>query len=301
MNGLGERCGNADLVTLIPTLVLKLGLLTGVTDAGLRHLTHLSRTFDEQQARTPDRSAPYVGASAFAHKAGLHASAVAKDPSFYEHIEPGLVGNQRDILVSDQAGRSNLVRRFAEMGLDVVPDAEQTTVILAALKEHEARGWSYDGASASFELLACRELGLVPDYFDLLSFRVIDERRFNAVGELVTLSEATIKVEVAGRPFYTVADGNGPVNALDQALRQALSTTYPALAAMRLLDYKVRILAPERGTAAVTRVVIESGDDTGAVWQTVGVSANIIDASFAALHDAITFKLFRARAQVPLG
>ena len=301
LNGLGERCGNANLVSLIPTLALKLGCHTGIGEAGLRRLTHLSRTFDEQLARTPDRSAPYVGASAFAHKAGLHASAVAKDPSFYEHIEPAAVGNQRDVLLSDQAGRANLLRRFAEMGLDVEPDAAETARLLACLKEREARGWSYDGASASALLLVRRELGLLLDYFTLLSFRVIDERRFNAAGALVTLSEATIKVEVAGRQFYTVADGNGPVNALDSALRQALSTTYPALRQMQLLDYKVRILASGHGTAAITRVTIESGDAAGNVWQTVGVSANIIDASFAALHDAITYKLFLEAAEVPAG
>lgn len=299
LNGLGERCGNANLVSLIPTLKLKLGYETGVSDAALRHLTHLSRTFDERLNRTPNRHAAYVGASAFAHKAGLHASAVAKDPVFYEHVDPALVGNTRDILVSDQAGRSNLLFRFAEMGLDIDPDPAQTAELLAVIKDREARGWAYDGATASFELLVRRTLGQVPDYFDLLSFRVIDERRFNAKGELVTTSEATIKVAVGGRKFYTVADGNGPVNALDHALREALAETYPALSEVQLLDYKVRILAPERGTAAVTRVIIESGDRDGRVWQTVGVSGNIIDASYNALHDAITYKLFLDGAEAP--
>ena len=299
LNGLGERCGNANLVSLIPTLTLKLGYTTGVPEAGLRHLTHLSRTFDERLNRTPNRHAPYVGASAFAHKAGLHAAAVTKDPTYYEHLDPALVGNSRDVLVSDQAGRSNLLFRFAEMGLDVDPDPEQTAALLAAIKDREARGWAYDGATASFELLVRRTLGQVPDYFDLLSFRVIDERRFNALGELVTTSEATIKVAVGGRHYYTVADGNGPVNALDHALRQALAETYPALGDMQLVDYKVRILAPEQGTAAVTRVVIDSGDGAGQVWQTVGVSGNIIDASYNALHDAITYKLFIDGARAP--
>jgi 2-isopropylmalate synthase len=291
LNGLGERCGNANLVSLIPTLKLKMGYEIGVTDEALRRLTQLSRTFDEQLNRTPNRHAAYVGASAFAHKGGLHAAAVAKDPTFYEHIDPALVGNSRDILVSDQAGRSNLLQRFAEMGLDFQPDAGQTAELLSVIKERESKGWAYDGASASFELLVRRTLHTVPDYFDLLSFRVIDERRFNAVGELVTLSEATIKVGVGGKHFYTVADGNGPVNALDHALRQALAETYPSLGHMQLVDYKVRILTPEQGTAAVTRVIIESADDEGRVWQTVGVSGNIIDASFNALHDAITWKL----------
>jgi 2-isopropylmalate synthase len=301
LNGLGERCGNANLVSLIPTLKLKLGFEIGVPDEGLRRLTHLSRTFDERLNRSPNRHAAYVGASAFAHKAGLHASAVAKNAGFYEHIDPALVGNMRDILISDQAGRSNLLFRFAAMGLEIDPDPEQTARLLAVIKDRESRGWAYDGATASFELLVRRTLGEVPDYFDLLSFRVIDERRFNARGELITTSEATIKVAVKGRNYYTVADGNGPVNALDHALRQALVETYPQLEQMQLLDYKVRILAPEQGTAAVTRVIIESGDGDGRIWQTVGVSGNIIDASYNALHDAITWKLFIDGARVPGG
>ena len=195
LNGLGERCGNANLVSLIPTLKLKLGYEVGVSDEALRSLTHLSRTFDEQLNRTPNRHAPYVGASAFAHKAGLHASAVAKDPRFYEHVDPALVGNSRDVLVSDQAGRSNLLQRFAEMGLAIEPDAEATAAILALLKEREAGGYSYDGAAASFELLVRRGLGQVPAFFELQSFRVMDEHRFNALGQRVIQSEATIKVD----------------------------------------------------------------------------------------------------------
>jgi 2-isopropylmalate synthase len=291
LNGLGERCGNADLVTLLPTLVLKLGYATGVSAEALQGLTQLSRTFDEALNRTPNRHRPYVGAAAFAHKAGLHASAVLRDPSYYEHIDPELVGNRRDILVSDQAGRANLLARLREMGLAVEPQPEATGALLAELKAREAQGFAYEGASASFELLVRRTLDRVPDYFELLSFRVIDERRRNAKGELVTLSEATTKVRIGERRFFTVAEGNGPVNALDSALRQALSPVYPSLGHMQLVDYKVRILAPERGTAAVTRVLIESADDEGRVWQTVGVSGNIIDASYMALHDAITWKL----------
>jgi 2-isopropylmalate synthase len=291
LNGLGERCGNANLVSLIPTLKLKLGYDIGIDDAALERLTAISRGFDERLNRTPDRGAAYVGANAFAHKGGLHASAVAKDPGFYEHVDPTLVGNARDILVSDQAGRANLMQRFADMGLEVEPSPEAVASLLATIKEREARGFTYDGASASFELLVRRGLGQIEDAFDLLSFRVIDERRFNAVGKLVTQSEATIKVKVLGRDFYTVADGNGPVNALDHALRQALAPTYPSLEHMELVDYKVRILSPESGTAAVTRVIIESADDKGRVWQTIGVSPNIIDASYNALFDAITYKL----------
>lgn len=291
LNGLGERCGNADLVTLLPTLILKLGYETGVSPDDLRGLTLLSRTFDEALNRTPDRSRPYVGAAAFAHKAGLHAAAVLRDPSFYEHIDPGLVGNQRDILVSDQAGRANLLARIREMGLELEPSGEEAARLLSELKAREAQGFAYEGASASFELLVRRALTKVPDHFELLSFRVIDERRRNARGELVTLSEATTKVRIGERRFFTVAEGNGPVNALDAALRQALAPAYPSLGGMRLVDYKVRILTAEGGTAAVTRVVIESADEDGRVWQTVGVSGNIIDASYMALHDAITWKL----------
>jgi 2-isopropylmalate synthase len=296
LNGLGERCGNANLVALIPTLMLKLGYATGVGEAGLRQLTELSRALDERLNRTPDRHAAYVGASAFTHKAGLHASAVVKDPSSYEHVPPEVVGNQRHIVVSDQAGRASLVKRLEEIDLEAPPSEAEIRALLREVKEREANGYAYEGADASFELLARRTLGQVPDYFRLLSFRIIDERRFNARNELITLSEATIKVEVGGRTRMIVAEGNGPVHALDTALRQALSATYPALEHMHLADYKVRILTPEAGTAAVTRVIIESADDLGRRWSTVGVSTNVIDASYNALHDGITYKLFVDRA-----
>jgi 2-isopropylmalate synthase len=291
LNGLGERCGNANLIALIPTLMLKMGYATGVSEAGLRHLTDLSRRVDERLNRIPDRHAAYVGACAFTHKAGLHASAVAKDPTSYEHVPPEVVGNRRHVAVSDQAGRANLLTRLAEIGLEVTGE-NQLSDLLNGVKEREANGYAYEGAEASFELLARRALGQVPDFFRLSSFRIIDERRYNARNELVTLSEATIKVEVGDARRMIVAEGNGPVHALDTALRQALSPTYPALEHMHLADYKVRILTPEAGTAAVTRVIIESADDGGRRWSTVGVSTNVIDASYAALHDAITYKLF---------
>jgi 2-isopropylmalate synthase len=291
LNGLGERCGNANLVSLIPTLALKLGYETGVSESGLGQLTAISRALDERLNRTPDRHAAYVGANAFAHKAGLHASAVAKHAACYEHIEPQVVGNQRNIVISDQAGRANLLARLEELGLESPPSDEQIRALLRTIKEREAGGYAYEGAAASFELLARRALGQVPDYFRLISFRIIDERRFNARNELVTLSEATIKVEVGGAQRMIVAEGNGPVNALDVALRQALSGTFPALEHMHLADYKVRILTPDAGTAAVTRVIIESVDDEGRRWSTVGVSTNVIDASYNALHDSITYKL----------
>jgi 2-isopropylmalate synthase len=296
MNGLGERCGNANLVALIPTLMLKMGYATGVSEAGLRHVTELSRALDERLNRIPDRHAAYVGACAFTHKAGLHASAVAKDPSSYEHVPPEVVGNRRHVAVSDQAGRANLLTRLGEIGLEA-PGEAAIRELLGAVKEREANGYAYEGAEASFELLARRALGQVPEYFRLISFRIIDERRYNARNELITLSEATIKVEVGGVPRMIVAEGNGPVHALDTALRQALSPAYPALEHMHLADYKVRILTPEAGTAAVTRVIIESADQTGRRWSTVGVSTNVIDASYAALHDGITYKLFVERAR----
>jgi 2-isopropylmalate synthase len=291
LNGLGERCGNANLVSLIPTLTLKMGYQTGIGESGLARLTAVSRALDERLNRTPDSRAAYVGANAFAHKAGLHASAVAKDAACYEHIEPHVVGNRRNIVISDQAGRANLLTRLAEIELDGEPTDEQIRALLRSIKDREANGYAYEAAAASFELLARRALGQVPDYFRLISFRIIDERRFNARNQQITLSEATIKVEVGGAQRMIVAEGNGPVNALDTALRQALSGTFPALEHMHLADYKVRILTPDAGTAAVTRVIIESVDDQGRRWSTVGVSPNVIDASYNALHDSITYKL----------
>ncbi|HEX6142643.1 MAG TPA: citramalate synthase [Geminicoccaceae bacterium] len=293
LNGLGERCGNANLIALIPTLVLKMGFETGVDLDRLRRLTEVSRALDERLNRIPDRHAAYVGQNAFAHKGGLHASAVNKDPTSYEHIDPALVGNHRHIVVSDQAGRSNLMTRLREIGLEAEARAEEVGELLRELKARESEGYAYEGADASFELLARRALHAVPDYFSLSSFRIIDERRRNARGELVTLSEATIKVEIGEVRRMIVAEGNGPVHALDGALRQALSAIYPSLEQMHLADYKVRILTPDAGTAAVTRVIIESADDAGRRWSTVGVSTNVIDASYAALHDAITYKLFQ--------
>jgi 2-isopropylmalate synthase len=299
LNGLGERCGNADLVTLLPTLMLKMGYETGVDAQGLRRLTGVSRLLDERLNRAPDRHAPYVGESAFAHKGGLHVSAVEKDPSCYEHVDPESVGNARRILVSDQAGRSNVLSRCREVGLKVDPADPRIADLVDLVKRREFEGYAYDGAEASFELLARRMLDRVPDFFRLASFRVIDERRWNARGELVTLSEATIKVEVDGGPVMTVAEGNGPVNALDIALRKALTPKHPELADMRLVDYKVRILTPHEGTKAVTRVMIESADADGERWSTVGVSANLIDASYNALHDAITYRLYRGAVAEP--
>ncbi len=297
INGLGERCGNANLTAIIPNLVLKTDFETGVSRDGLAQLTRLSHMVDERLNREPPRQAAYVGQSAFAHKGGLHVSAVEKDPGTYEHIDPALVGNQRHIVVSDQSGRSNILARFREIGLELDPGHPKLSGLLDLIKRREFEGYAYDGAEASFEMLARRTLETVPEFYRLQSFRVLDERRWNARGELVTISEATVKVDVGDDHHMAVAEGNGPVNALDNALGKVLLPNYPELADMRLVDYKVRILTPTAGTGAVTRVLIESGDNTGARWSCVGLSTNIIDASYNALQDAIAYKLFRDGAQ----
>jgi 2-isopropylmalate synthase len=301
LNGLGERCGNANLVSLIPSLLLKTDFKIGIDREALKGLTHVSRLLDERLNRAPSRNAAYVGESAFAHKGGLHVSAVEKDPRTYEHIEPSLVGNRRHIVVSDQSGRANILARFRDIGLAIEADDPKVAALVELVKAREYDGYAYDGAEASFELLARRELGGIPEYFRVARFRVMDDRRWNARGELVTESEATITLEVGEERLMTVATGNGPVNALDSALRKALLAFYPELEDMRLVDYKVRILTPSAGTGAVTRVMIESADATGERWSTVGVSPNIIDASFNALHDGISWKLYRAGAPVRSG
>ncbi len=297
INGLGERCGNTNLMSLIPSLILKMGYETGIKRENLPQLTHVSRLLDERLNRTPNRHAAYVGESAFAHKGGLHVSAVAKDPKTYEHIDPATVGNRRHIIVSDQAGKSNVIARLDEIGI-TVEDDKKLTRLLEVVKEKEFAGYAYDGAEASFELLARRTLGEVPDYFKMQRFRVMDDRRRNANGVLVTESEATVTVHVDGQDVMRVAMGNGPVNALDMAMRDALVECYPTLSDMHLVDYKVRIMMPRgdtSGTDAVTRVVIESNDSSGNRWSTVGISPNIIDASYIALRDAYHFKLYRAK------
>jgi 2-isopropylmalate synthase len=300
LNGLGERCGNANLASIIPTLHLKPGYCdrfeTGVTDDSLSHLTQVSRLLDELLARAPDRNAAYVGTSAFAHKGGLHVSAVEKNPESYEHVRPELVGNARHILVSDQSGRSNILARLRDIGLDVDSKDPKVGRLLEDVKEKDFQGLSYDGAEASFELLARRALGDVPEYFRVESFRTLVERRHNARGDLVTVSEATIKVNVDGETIMSVGEGNGPVNALDNALRKDMGKYTEYLEAIELVDFKVRILTQE-GTGAVTRVMIESMDPAGVRWSTVGVSPNIVDAAFEALIDSFTYKLFRDGAQ----
>jgi 2-isopropylmalate synthase len=297
INGIGERCGNANLISLIPTLMLKMGFKTGVSEAKLAKITQLSRMVDERLNRAPNKHAPYVGASAFAHKGGLHVSAVNKDSKSYEHVPPEAVGNERLILVSDKAGRANIVNRLNQMGLAISPDDEHIGQLVKVVKEREAQGYAYEDAEASFELLARTMLDSVPPFFALQSFRVLDERRVGEKGKLVTMSEATVKLTVAGKRKMKVAEGNGPVNALDAALRKALIVKYPQLKSMHLADYKVRILTPAEATAALTRVMIESRDDAGKSWTTIGVSHNVIDASYNALFDAICYHLLKKKAK----
>jgi 2-isopropylmalate synthase len=302
LNGLGERCGNANLTSIIPTLLLKSDFAdrfeTGVTPDRLKRLTRASRLLDELLNRAPNRSTPYVGESAFAHKGGIHVSAIQKDPRTYEHVPPEAVGNARKLLVSNQAGRSNILAELARIGIAVPADDPQVGQLLYEVKQREAAGYAYEAADASFELLARRTLGEVPEFFRVDSFRVMVERRHNALGQLVTVSEATVKVGVAGDTVMNVGEGNGPVHALDRALRRDLGKYQNYIGGIELVDYKVRILTG--GTDAVTRVLIETHDrETGARWFTVGVSPNIVDASFEALLDSITYKLLKSGAPAP--
>ena len=294
INGIGERCGNADLISIIPTLILKMGYETNIPEENLPRLMALSRMLDDRLNRAPNVQAPYVGEAAFAHKGGLHASAAQKDPRTYEHIPPEKVGNSRQYLVSDQAGKSNMLARFAEFGIEIDVKDQRLDKLIAQVKEREYEGWAFDSAEASFELLARRALGEVPDYFSIGRFRVMDERRFNVRGQLVVESEATATITVGSNSYHEVAVGNGPVNAVDTALRKALMTAYPTLEDVELVDYKVRILDSrdgQSGTGAITRVMIEFGTPDGTVWRTVGLSTNIIDASVVALGDGMIWKL----------
>jgi 2-isopropylmalate synthase len=295
LNGLGERCGNANLTSIIPTLILKEDYAsrfeTGISPEALSTLTAFSRQFDELLNRQPNRHAPYVGESAFAHKGGIHASAVSKEPRTYEHVPPESVGNARKLLVSNQAGRSNILAELARIGMEVDKDDPRLGGLLDEVKTKEALGYAYEAAGASFELLARRAFGQVPEFFDVESFRVMVERRHNAKGELVTVSDAIVKVRVGGELLINAGEGNGPVHALDQALRRDLGIYQPSIETLELADFKVRILTG--GTDAVTRVLIESRDrKTARRWFTVGVSPNIVDASFEALIDSIVFKLW---------
>jgi 2-isopropylmalate synthase len=298
LNGLGERCGNANLCSLIPTLKLKRAFSDrfeiGVSDEKLGSLMKLSRTLDDMLNRAPNRHAPYVGESAFVTKTGIHASAVLKDPQTYEHVAPEAVGNHRKVLVSDQAGRSNVVAELDRAGIAYDKNDPKLTRLVEELKEREAAGFAYESADASFELLARRTLGKVPDYFRVEQFDVNVEQRYNANGQQVTVALAVVKVDVAGERLISAAEGNGPVNALDVALRKDLGKYQKYIEGLKLIDYRVRIL--NGGTGAVTRVLIESEDEKGESWTTVGVSPNIIDASFQALMDSVIYKLVKSGA-----
>jgi 2-isopropylmalate synthase len=298
LNGLGERCGNANLCSIIPTLKLKPEFAQrfdiGVSDAALKTLTHVSHALDELLNRASDRHAPYVGESAFVTKAGIHASAIVKDPATYEHVVPDAVGNRRKLLVSDQAGRSNVLAELDRIGLKVDKNDARVVRLLDEVKEREAAGFAYEAADASFELLARRMLGTVPDYFDVETFDVWVEQRFSAKGDRLTVTMAVVKVKIGDDHLISAAEGNGPVHALDLALRKDLGKYQPVIAGLELTDYRVRIL--NGGSGAVTRVLIESRDETGERWTTVGVSPNIIEASFQALMDSIVFKLVRSGA-----
>jgi 2-isopropylmalate synthase len=302
LNGLGERCGNASLTTLIPTLLLKEPYAsrfeTGITVEALAGLVRISRQLDDILNRVPLRSMPYVGASAFAHKAGLHASAILKDPSTYEHIDPALVGNSRVIPMSNQAGQSNLRARLTAAGIEVVPGDPRLSRILELVKEREDQGYAYDGAQASFELLARAELGLLPAYFEVKRYRVTVERRKNKYDRMVSLSEAVVVVKIGGQKMLSVSESmdetgsdRGPVNALAKALAKDLGPYQACIDDMKLVDFKVRIT--QGGTEAVTRVTIDCEDEGGRRWSTVGVSPNIVDASFEALREAMVWKLLR--------
>ena len=306
LNGLGERCGNANLTSLIPTLLLKEPYAsrfdTGVTHEALGSMVRLSRQLDDILNRVPLRSAAYVGASAFAHKAGLHASAILKDPTTYEHIDPMLVGNARVIPMSNQAGQSNLRARLVSAGLPVEPGDPRLARILDEVKAREDAGYAYDGAQASFELLAREALGLMPKFFEIKRYRVTVERRKNRYDRMISVSEAVVVVKIGERKVLSVSESmdetgtdRGPVNALSKALAKDLGPYQASIDDMKLVDFKVRIT--QGGTEAVTRVIIDSEDGQGRRWSTVGVSANIVDASFSALLDAITWKLIRDGAE----
>jgi len=302
LNGLGERCGNANLSSLIPTLALKSHYSdkyeTGISKSALKDITRLSRRLEDILNRVPMRQAAYVGASAFAHKSGLHANAILKDPSTYEHVDPELVGNERIIPMSNQAGASNLKKRLNDAGIDHNFTEDELVEILRMVKEKETEGYSYDTAQASFELLARGIIGQLPEFFDIKRYKVTVERRKNKYNKMISLSEAVVVVKVDGQKKLSVSESldelgsdRGPVNALAKALAKDLGQYQRFIDDMRLVDFKVRIT--QGGTEAVTRVVIDSEDSAGRRWATVGVSANIVDASFDALIDAMNWKILQ--------
>lgn len=296
INGLGERCGNANLCSVIASLKLKMGM-DCIPDDRLKTLRDTSRFVTEIANMRHFARQPFVGESAFAHKGGIHVSAIARNPLTYEHIRPELVGNAQRVLVSDLAGKSNVIRKARECGMKLDVDSPELDAIVKSLKKLENQGYQFEGADASFEILMKKAMGLHRSFFYLIGFRVIVEKRRE--GE-EPLSEATIQVKVGGHVEHTAAAGNGPVNALDMALRKALEKFYPQLKQVSLIDYKVRVLTASTGTGANVRVLVESGDGQSK-WGTVGVSENIIEASWQALVDGIDYKLLREDAKVVEG
>jgi 2-isopropylmalate synthase len=286
INGIGERCGNANLVSLMPALVLKMGVNAEDRER-LRLLKHVSEFVAEMANRTPVKSQPYVGAAAFAHKGGLHTSAVIKNPVAYEHINPQLLGNNRSFPISEQAGRATVIHKAARYGISLGPDDPRVTEILKTIKDLEARGATYDIADASFELLMKRMLGLHKKLFSLHGFHVSNMKR---QGDTKTYSDAVVRILVGDKMEFSAAEGNGPVNALDLAFRKALEAFYPNVTQVTLTDFKVRVLEGSSGTGAVVRVLIESTDGEDS-WWTVGFNENVIQASWDALVDSIDYKL----------
>lgn len=298
LNGLGERCGNANLTALIPTLMLKLGYRTGVNDEGLRRLTEVSRMLDERLNRAPNRHAAYVGENAFAHKAGLHAAAIIRSSSTYEHVAPARVGNRRHVVVSNQAGRANLLNRLTQLGFRLRADDPRIAKLVEQVKLREFEGCVYDGAEASFELLARHILGEMPALFHITSFRATELRRWNGKGELTALCNAAVEVEIQGESQMAVAEGENMPDVIDEALRKALLPSFPALSGMRLASCRTRNLIRQEGARPVTRVIIESHDAGMPAlgrWSTIGVSADAVDASLTAIREAITYRLLYGR------
>jgi 2-isopropylmalate synthase len=289
MNGVGERCGNANLTSIMPALLLKMKNYAFSAAENMQRLSETSRFISEIANLPHNKYQPYVGAAAFAHKGGVHVSAVQRNPLTYEHIDPEKVGNARRVLISDQSGKSNVLYKAGKFGLQLDSKSPILSTILKRLKDLENKGFQYEGAEASFELMMRRAMGVQRQYFVLLSFRVIDQK---CTMENPMQAEATIRLEVGGEVVHTAALGEGPVNALDNALRKALTRFYPQLADMWLDDYKVRVLASEHGTGAGVRVLIESCDHASR-WSTVGVSHDILEASWQALVDSITYKLMK--------
>jgi 2-isopropylmalate synthase len=295
LNSLGERCGNANLVSIIPTLKLKSDFAEkfeiGVSDEALGRLAHVSHWLDKLLNRAADRHAPYVGESAFATKAGIHASAILKDPATYEHVSPDRVGNQRRLFVSDQSGRANLLAELERIGFSVDKSDQRLACLLDEVKKRVASGYIYETAVASFELLARRLFDQVPHYFDVEKFNVNVKQRIDAKGERVTVSRAVVNIKIGDDLFTSAAEGNGPVNALDRAMRKDLGKYQSCITGLELTNYSAQIL--NIGSEAVTRVLIETADESGKRWTTIGVSPDIIDASFLALMDSMTYKLVK--------